>query len=107
MSDDGTNSRDDGLRVGDVLVSSHCDETRGVAKVDVSNMNYYTSFITFPIHPSLTHIYPKSLHTGNNHQPVRSSSQGSYGYHCHSSSKQGTISHVEPIVIQKISENWQ
>ena len=36
MNDDGTNSRDDGLRGGDVLVSSHYDETRGVAKVDVS-----------------------------------------------------------------------
>jgi hypothetical protein len=36
LSDDGTNSRDDGLRDGDVLVSSHCDETGGVAKVDVS-----------------------------------------------------------------------
>ena len=55
MNDDGTNGRDDGLRGGDVLVSSHYDETGGVAKVDVSNMNYYTSFITFPIHPSLTH----------------------------------------------------
>ena len=56
VSDDGTNGRDDELRGGDVLVSSHYDETGGVAKVDVSNMNYYTSFITFPIYPSLTHI---------------------------------------------------
>ena len=55
MNDDGTNGGDDDLRGGDVLVSSHCDETEGVAKVDVSNMNYYTSFITFLIHPSLTH----------------------------------------------------
>ena len=56
VSDDGTNGRDDELRGGDVLVSSHYDETGGVAKVDVSNMNYYTSFITFPIYTSLTHI---------------------------------------------------
>jgi len=39
LNDDGTNGDDDELRGGDVLVSSHCDEIGGVAKVDETTIN--------------------------------------------------------------------
>ena len=102
-----------GFRGGDnVLVPSNYDETGSVAKVDVSNnMNQSCNLFNFA-YPILQFYLTSTndnilMYTGNNHRLVRSSSQGSYGYYyCHSS-QQGTVRHVEPVVIQKIRKKWQ
>ena len=109
VENDGTHVG--GFRGGDVLVPSNYDETGGVAKVDVSNnMINHVTFYNFA-YPMLQFYLTSTMdnvlmYTGNNHRLVCSSSQGSYGYYCHSS-KQGTVRRVEPVVIQKIRKKWQ
>ena len=83
VENDGTHVG--GFRGGDVLVPSNYDETGGVAKVDVSNMNQSCNLFNFA-YPLLQFYLTSTMinifmYTGNNHRLVCSSSQGSYGYY--------------------------